>query len=359
VSAADSHDSATAWRVPRDIRQHAVVGGSQLPVGCAHSGSGPCPLMKNSELVAKLAPMLAMAVAAAVGKLHTTFVRSAAEVQSLPSYEAVGANVISNSTPVALTIERVLSGEEAAHIIELARPRMQRGQVFEHHQEWLPGISLPPAGPRKARIAGRTNTLAWLQHDETPVVRKVVERISKMVGIPSAHAEKMQVIRYENGQECESREPRFTAAAAALYTAQRGREISRYFMRWVFWVFCRQDARRWVRRCVELSGRAALGNRPGISHNRAGGGRRCDEGGRSRDPARDGKAAGVSQLHRQDERAGSQRRPRRNAGAGRSGEVGAQLMVPRVSSSLRSALQSLPPDRQCQAGVRSRQGCAL
>lgn len=226
MSAADSHDSATAWRVPRDIRQHAVVGGSQLPVGCAHSGSGPCPLMKNSELVAKLAPMLAMAVAAAVGKLHTTFVRSAAEVQSLPSYEAVGANVISNSTPVALTIERVLSGEEAAHIIELARPRMQRGQVFEHHQEWLPGISLPPAGPRKARIAGRTNTLAWLQHDETPVVRKVVERISKMVGIPSAHAEKMQVIRYENGQECESREPRFTAAAAALYTAQRAENFT-------------------------------------------------------------------------------------------------------------------------------------
>ena len=145
-------------------------------------------------------PLVTMALAAAAGKMYT-FWRIAAEVRDVLEYDSLGANVISNSTPVAVTFDQVLSSEEAAHIISLARPHMQRSHVLEQPQ-WLPGIAAPSGAVRKAQTSGRTNTVAWVKHNETPVVQDVVGRISDIVGISSTYAEALHVVQYTDGQEC-------------------------------------------------------------------------------------------------------------------------------------------------------------
>lgn len=156
----------------------------------------------KDQLAGIAPPLVVMLLAVVAGKLHTTFFRVAAEVRDVSEYSTLGARVINNSTP-AVTFEEMLNGEEAAHIISLARPRMQPANVFK--QLRLPGLRIPSGGVQKARISGRTNTAAWLTHDETSIVQEVVDRISATVGIPSSHAEALQVIRYTDGQECKSR----------------------------------------------------------------------------------------------------------------------------------------------------------
>lgn len=149
------------------------------------------------EQCASVAPLMVMVLAAAVGKLYSTFWRVAAEVREVREYGTLGAYVVSDSAPVVVTFEQIISAEEAAHIISLARPRMQPGHVTEHPQWFaLSGVV------RKARTSGRTNSVAWLEHNATPVVRSVVDRISDVVGISGTHAEAVHVIQYTDGQEC-------------------------------------------------------------------------------------------------------------------------------------------------------------
>jgi hypothetical protein len=148
-------------------------------------------------------PLVVMALAAGVGKLYSTFWRVAAQVRDVPEYSALGADVISISAPVAVTFEQMLSAEEAAHIVGLVQPRMQPGHVFTQQQWFAPGLPAASGAVRKARTSGRTNSVGFLRHNETPVVRDIVDRISNVVGIPSTHAEALHVIRYVDGQECE------------------------------------------------------------------------------------------------------------------------------------------------------------
>ena len=147
-------------------------------------------------------PLVVMALAAGVGKLYSTFWRVAAEPRDVPEYSALGAYVISNSTPVAVTFDQMLSAEEAEHIVGLVQPRMQPGHVLEQKQWLMPGLPAPPGALHKARTSGRTNSVGFLTHNETPVVQAIVDRISNVVGIPSTHAEALHVIRYMDGQEC-------------------------------------------------------------------------------------------------------------------------------------------------------------
>lgn len=43
--------------------------------------------------------------------------------------------------------------------------------------------------------------MAWVAHDASPVAWSLVQRVAALVGLPSTHAENMQVIRYESGQQ--------------------------------------------------------------------------------------------------------------------------------------------------------------
>ncbi len=48
---------------------------------------------------------------------------------------------------------------------------------------------------------GRTGSVAWVKHDQTPIVRGLVKRVSNLVGIPVRHAESLQVVHYGETQE--------------------------------------------------------------------------------------------------------------------------------------------------------------
>ncbi len=55
---------------------------------------------------------------------------------------------------------------------------------------------------------GRTGSVAWVKHDQTPIVRGLVKRVSHLVGIPIRHAESLQVVHYA---ETEQYRPHFDA----------------------------------------------------------------------------------------------------------------------------------------------------
>jgi prolyl 4-hydroxylase len=91
------------------------------------------------------------------------------------------------ASPLIHRFDDLLSAEECDHIIDLARPQLRRSQVSGN------------AGGKFSD--GRTSERAWLKHAVDPVVHAAAERIAAHVGLPLAHAESLQVIHYEAGQE--------------------------------------------------------------------------------------------------------------------------------------------------------------
>eukprot|EP01044_Picomonas_judraskeda_P010059 COSAG03_NODE_1270_length_4382_cov_7.711347_2_plen_173_part_00 len=101
--------------------------------------------------------------------------------------------------PIVATFDGMLDEAEIAHIIETAAPKLRRAGVTTEQ------------GTGGRQSAGRTNSLAWLPHDTTSVVHRVVSKIASLVGIPLENAESLQVIRYELGQKynkhCDAYDP--------------------------------------------------------------------------------------------------------------------------------------------------------
>jgi prolyl 4-hydroxylase len=96
--------------------------------------------------------------------------------------------------PVVLVVDDFLSPEERGHLIGRAAGRL--------------GDALVSAvGPARTS-AGRTGSVAWVNHDETPPVRRVVDRVSSLIGIPGCHAESLQLIHY---REAERYRPHYDA----------------------------------------------------------------------------------------------------------------------------------------------------
>lgn len=89
--------------------------------------------------------------------------------------------------PLVIMEDDILSEAECEHIIRLARVDMKQATVSSDDM----GVA----------SAGRSGSNCWVPHTKTPVVRKAMERISDMVGIPLSNAESLQVIHYDEGQE--------------------------------------------------------------------------------------------------------------------------------------------------------------
>ena len=104
-----------------------------------------------------------------------------------------------DTDPTVATFDGILTGEEIAHIIETALPKLRRAGVTTEK------------GTGGRQSAGRTNSLAWLPHDTTRTVHNVIAKIAAVVGIPPENAESLQVIRYEMGQRynkhCDAYDP--------------------------------------------------------------------------------------------------------------------------------------------------------
>ena len=89
--------------------------------------------------------------------------------------------------PRIWTLDGLLTPAECEHIIAIAEPGLRRAEV-----------SGDTAGQRSQ---GRTNAVVWVHHDTDPTTAAICQRIADLVDLPLAHAESMQVICYDVGQE--------------------------------------------------------------------------------------------------------------------------------------------------------------
>ncbi len=100
--------------------------------------------------------------------------------------------------PMVAYIDDFVTEEECAHIIEVASGRMKRASV---------------AGDKAGVFSdGRTNTVAWLPHDQTPELKTVAERVARLMGVPLFHAENFQVIHYGTGAQYKAHFDAFDAS---------------------------------------------------------------------------------------------------------------------------------------------------
>ncbi len=89
--------------------------------------------------------------------------------------------------PIVWIIDEFVSVEEREHIMRVAEKGMSAAKVSRL------GHNAPSAK--------RTGSVAWVKHDQTPIVRGLVKRVSDLVGIPVNHAESLQVVHYAETQE--------------------------------------------------------------------------------------------------------------------------------------------------------------
>lgn len=89
--------------------------------------------------------------------------------------------------PTIVVIDDFVTDAERAHIVNLARAKMARSKVT--------------TDDRLEISADRTGNTAWIAHDATPVIRRLVGRVGDLVGIPPTHAESLQIVHYAETQE--------------------------------------------------------------------------------------------------------------------------------------------------------------
>jgi len=101
------------------------------------------------------------------------------------NHDYPGATVLSNS-PYVCVIDNFISPKLCNHIISLANPRIKPATVAKNSGREVSD--------------GRTNQMTFLNHGLDSRVDSLVLKISKLIGLPKAHAESLQVINYQIGE---------------------------------------------------------------------------------------------------------------------------------------------------------------
>jgi prolyl 4-hydroxylase len=104
--------------------------------------------------------------------------------QAKPRYD-VGTQLADD--PLVTVIDDFVTEAERTHIMTIAGRRMGEAKVSKLGEN--------------APSQKRTGSVAWIKHDQTPLVRGLVKRVSDLVEIPVHHAESLQVIHYGETQE--------------------------------------------------------------------------------------------------------------------------------------------------------------
>lgn len=89
--------------------------------------------------------------------------------------------------PIVWVVDDFVTAAEREHIVELGSRNLDVAKVSRL------GAS--------AESEKRTGSAGWIKHHETSVVRALVRRVGDLVGIPSTHAESIQVVHYGVTQE--------------------------------------------------------------------------------------------------------------------------------------------------------------
>lgn len=106
--------------------------------------------------------------------------------------------------PMIAFMDNVVTPQESAHFIELAKNRISRAKVSFSGE----------AGFSK----GRTGSNTWIAHDSDDITLLVAQRIAKIVGIPLENAESFQMIHYAQEQHYR---PHYDAYDLSTETGQR------------------------------------------------------------------------------------------------------------------------------------------
>lgn len=115
--------------------------------------------------------------------------------------------------PLVTVVDDFVTEAERNHIIKLG----QRG---------LGAARVSTIG-ENAYSDKRTGSVAWVRHDQTPIIRNLVRRVSDVVGIPVAHAESLQVIHYGVTEEYKAHFDAYdiTTEKGRLRTAKGGQRL--------------------------------------------------------------------------------------------------------------------------------------
>lgn len=107
---------------------------------------------------------------------------------------------ILNYQPLVMTVNEVLTAEEAGGLIELAASKLKRAKVsFDDAY----GVT-----------DGRSGQNCWLRYDDYPLAKRIGERIAKLAGMPLANAEALQVLHYDSEQEYKAHYDAYNLATA-------------------------------------------------------------------------------------------------------------------------------------------------
>jgi prolyl 4-hydroxylase len=118
------------------------------------------------------------------------------EYRSQYSVEILSSPETHDGGPWVLTMDNVVTEEEAARLIEL-------GALEGYVRSTDVGELLPDGSTEKVVSPGRTSTNAWCMSDECTEdrhVRAIMERITNMTRIPKVNSEHFQLLKYETGQ---------------------------------------------------------------------------------------------------------------------------------------------------------------
>lgn len=71
-----------------------------------------------------------------------------------------------------------------------------------HSAQATNGMERSTTGAKQATTEGRTSSTVWLKdHECRQPLREMADKVSSLTGLPTAHMENLQVVRYEPGQE--------------------------------------------------------------------------------------------------------------------------------------------------------------
>lgn len=89
--------------------------------------------------------------------------------------------------PLIWVVDDFVTEVECEHIMQIAAKKMSAARVSRFGGNEV--------------SAKRTGSVAWVKHDQTPIVRGLVKRVSDLVGVPATHSESLQVVHYGETQE--------------------------------------------------------------------------------------------------------------------------------------------------------------
>ncbi|MBQ4854858.1 2OG-Fe(II) oxygenase [Rhodanobacter sp. B2A1Ga4] len=97
---------------------------------------------------------------------------------------------LSAETPTLRVLDGMLTEQECAELIELARPRLQRALTVD-------------AEGRQQVDHRRTSEGMFFTLNELPLVTRIEQRLAALLGVPVNHGEGLQILHYLPGQEYE------------------------------------------------------------------------------------------------------------------------------------------------------------